>query len=163
MTEDSDTTSAHRVCRRGTIHVPRPPEDAISLFTAEGERHWAPGWAPRYPEPDPADVTAPGTVWQTDREEGTVTWIVADRRANGFTYALVIGDVAAGTVTVDCTHAESGAIATVIYDLTALTSAGLPVVAEVAETYEDRMRTWADLLSEVPAPAPGDVTVPSSS
>lgn len=157
--DDGGRVSAHRISCRGKVRVPRPPEEAIRLFTAEGERHWAPGWSPRYPDPDPIDVTAPGTVWRTERDEGTVTWIVADRRAAGFTYALVIGEVAAGTVTVECTPADGGAIATVTYDLTVLAPEGIPLVAEIAETYEDRMRTWSDLLAKVPEAAPGDVTV----
>jgi hypothetical protein len=34
----------------GSLHVALPRERAAVLFTPEGERAWAPGWAPEYPE-----------------------------------------------------------------------------------------------------------------
>lgn len=159
--EMSTSTATHRVARTGTVTVPRDPHDALALFTAEGERHWAPDWDPSYPDSNTVDATAPGTIWRTERDEIPVTWVVADRRPAGFTYALVIGNIAAGTVTIDCAPDSDGAtITTVTYDLTALSLAGLPLVAEVADTFTQRMRTWTDLLAKVPSDLPVDVTVP---
>lgn len=155
------SSRVHRISRTGTVTVPREPHDAIALFTAEGERHWAPDWHPSYPDPNTVDATAPGTVWLTARDGNAVTWIVADRRPAGFTYALLIGAIAAGTVTVDCApHGEGTTIATVTYDLTALDDSGLPLVTEVERSFAERMRTWTDLLTGVPQGVPMDVTVP---
>lgn len=152
---------AHRATRTGIVTVPRDPHDATALFTAEGERHWAPDWNPSYPDPNTVDATAPGTIWRTERDEGPVTWVVADRRPAGFTYTLLIGTIAAGTVTVDCAPDGDGATtATVTYDLTALSPQGLPLVADVAETFTQRMRTWTELLAQVPSDVPVDVTEP---
>jgi hypothetical protein len=43
------------VLRTTQITVGLPPEQAMALFTPEGERRWAEGWDPHYLEPDRRD------------------------------------------------------------------------------------------------------------
>ena len=49
----------------GIVHVPLPPARARELFTAEGERAWAPGW-----DPAASPFTAPPPVLATPRAPG---------------------------------------------------------------------------------------------
>lgn len=84
MTEEH----ARRVVLSGVVPVGMPPERAIELFTAEGERSWVPGWHPTYPDPATADDTEVGVIWQTQRTEGTVTWVVADRQSTRRRYVF---------------------------------------------------------------------------
>ena len=66
-----------RVVLRGTVRVALPPDEALALFTAEGERSWVPGWDPTYPAG--GDDREVGTVFVT----GETTWIVITRRRSG--------------------------------------------------------------------------------
>lgn len=39
----------HRATTTGSVPVKAAPENAIGLFTSEGEHRWVPGWTPTYP------------------------------------------------------------------------------------------------------------------
>jgi hypothetical protein len=58
-----------RAICEGQFTLPISVENAMSLFTPEGERRWAgPSWDPVYPIPGAAsDDSAPGTVFTTER------------------------------------------------------------------------------------------------
>src|SRR6202012_4650275 len=99
------------------------------------------GWDPTFPAAVP-DETAPGTVFQTTAAHGAVTWVVAGRRDHWIRYALIEAGVRAGTVEVRCEPAGDAAIATVVYDLTALSSAGDDRLQEFASGYEAFMEQW---------------------
>ena len=60
-------------------------EEAVPLFTPEGERRWAgSAWDPVYAIPDAAsDDSAPGTVFTTESDGGAAIWIVLERRNDG--------------------------------------------------------------------------------
>src|SRR5437588_11717644 len=54
---------ATTVRRAADITVGLPREQALALFTPEGERRWAEGWDPQYPEPGRRE--GPGAVFTT--------------------------------------------------------------------------------------------------
>ena len=123
-----------------------PPAEAIELFTPSGERRWAEGWDPSFPAPV-ADETEPGTVFETDAH-GSLTWVVVDRE-NGrrMRYAVVAPGIRAGTIDVACADDGSGrTVATVIYDMTALSSDGERWLAEFAAGYDRYMDHWRDAI-----------------
>lgn len=138
MTEEH----ARRVVLTGVVPVGMPPEQAIELFTAEGERSWVPGWHPAYPNPETTDDTEVGVVWQTQRNEGTVTWVVADRQPTRRRYVFVLPDLVAGCVTVECVARAGGSLANVEYDVTALDSQGLAYIQTLADGFESEMKSW---------------------
>jgi ABC-type amino acid transport substrate-binding protein len=110
----------------GSLHVALPPGRAAALFTPEGERRWAHGWAPEYPADGPVFVT----------NDGATVWIeLGDLR-----YARVTPGVQAGTVAVRLAPDGDGTRAEVTYDLTALSGdAGL---AAFAAGFDEMMAAW---------------------
>jgi hypothetical protein len=73
-------TMTRTVHRATEITVGLPPEQALALFTAEGERRWAEGWDPQYPEPGRREGT--GAAFTTGH--GVIkrrgSWSTTDRR-----------------------------------------------------------------------------------
>ena len=99
----------NKISCRGTVRVPLPPDEAIELFTPEGERRWVDGWDPSYPGGDDA-------VFLT----GATTWVTVERGDRARRYARVTPGVQAGTVDVRCEPEGGCTVATVAYELTAL-------------------------------------------
>jgi hypothetical protein len=60
----------------GSISVPIPPDDAIALFTPEGERAWVPNWDPQH-HSDSVFTTA------------HAIWVVLDSEPRAVRYARV--------------------------------------------------------------------------
>src|SRR5438270_7773224 len=69
---------ATTVRRAADITVGLPREQALALFTPEGERRWAEGWDPQYPEP--GRRKGPGAVFTTRHGGHETTWITIDQR-----------------------------------------------------------------------------------
>lgn len=136
-------TQAHRAVLTGVVPVELPPEAAIQLFTAEGERSWVPGWHPTYPDPATSDDTEVGVVWQTQREEGTVTWVVAHRQPTLRRYVFVLPGVVAGCVSVECVPNAGGSLGNIEYDVTALGTEGLTYIQTLTDGFEAEMENWA--------------------
>ena len=112
----------------GSIHVALPPERAAALFTPEGERAWARGWAPEYP------AGAGGPVFTT--HDGDTVWVaLGDLR-----YARVTPGVQAGTVSVRLAAEGGGTRADVTYDLTALSEHA--DLAAFAAGFDAMLATW---------------------
>jgi hypothetical protein len=124
--------SVHVVCR-GTVFVGLPPQEAIELFTAEGERRWVDGWDPAYP------AGPQGPVFLT---HGTV-WVVVDAGPLHRRYARVTPGDRAGTVEVRCRAAQAGTEAEVVYDVTALSGD----LAEFERAYPDMLAEWERLIA----------------
>ena len=128
--------------RSAEITVALPREQAISLFTAEGERRWAHGWSPQYPQPDRRD--GPGAVFTTAHGSHETTWIMVDHGPDGVRYARVAHGMTAGTVAVDFVGSHNDAtLLCVTYDLTALTAAGEAWLAEFEVGYDAEIASWA--------------------
>jgi hypothetical protein len=84
--------------RSKVIAVALPPEQAIEVFTPEGERKWSEGWDPVYPRPE--RTAGPGAAFVTGHDSHTTTWTMVDHTAGCVRYARMTPGVAAGTVTV---------------------------------------------------------------
>jgi hypothetical protein len=126
------------------FHLDAPVARVFPLFTAEGERAWAPGWKPRIlsggEERGSAFITA-------DHNDATVTWIVTDYRpADGrASYARLVRDLNIGLVDVICAPAAGGGTdISVRYTLTPVSAAGESSVAEflAPSHYEAMIEEW---------------------
>jgi hypothetical protein len=113
-----------------TFHLNAPRERVFPLFTAEGERAWAPGWEPKILSGSKERGSA---FLTTAHNGGTVTWIVTDYRpAQGrVSYARLVHDSNIGIVDVVCTEtAGGGTDISVRYTLTAVSAGGEALVAQ---------------------------------
>lgn len=126
----------------GSLTVALPVPDAVVLFTPRGERRWAPGWDPHFPDPVEDDA-APGTVFET---HGT-TWLVVDREPTRIRYARLTPGRTAGTVTVALADAAGHSDVTVTYELTALTVAGRDHLREFATGYRAYLASWQEAIA----------------
>jgi hypothetical protein len=144
-----------RVRLTGTIRVPLPPTDAIALFTPTGERAWAPGWNPQFPAPV-LDDTEPGTVFQTDHAGRRSTWTVTRcDPATTIAYATTTPGDRAGLVTVACAPGEADTtIATVSYDLTALTPEANADLDRFAAHYPSFLDHWQQAITHATTALP---------
>ena len=123
----------------GTVDVPLPPDQALPLFTPDGEREWVPGWDPRFPA---GEDTSPGTVFLT--HEAT-HWVIADRTPDSMRYARITPGVHAGTVEVRCEPLGDATRAHVTYDLTAL---GDPATVDrFAADFPSMLEDWQRLIA----------------
>lgn len=121
-----------------------PADEAIELFTPEGERAWAPGWDPSFPAGQNPDE---GAVFVTGAH-GPTCWIVLAREPRRMAYARVQPGVSAGTVSVTCVEeaAERSAFE-VAYDLTALGDEGDARLAELERGYAAEIAGWGDAIA----------------
>jgi hypothetical protein len=124
------------------IPVELPPEEAMALFTPEGERQWADGWDPQYPEPRRREGS--GAVFTTGHGGHQTTWVMVDHAERGVRYARVTEGLTAGTVAVDVVESrERSTQVRVTYDLTALTPAGETWLRAFDADYEVAIGDWA--------------------
>ena len=134
----------------GRLTVARTGADAFRLFTQRGEREWADGWDPWFPEPE-GDDTAPGTVFVTRSSGHEATWTVVERSADrSIRYARVVHGLDAGTVTVELAHAAANTPVTVTYDLTALTDLGHRHLEAFAAGYSGYIAEWEAKIAALP-------------
>ncbi len=131
------------VQRAAEITVDLPREQAMALFTPEGERRWADGWDPLYAEASRRD--GPGTVFTTGHGDSNTTWIMVDRQPDSIRYARVAHEMTAGTVTVDVVRSgENATHVRVTYDLTALTAAGESWLESFENDYDNVIASWSN-------------------
>jgi hypothetical protein len=131
-----------RSTQSGTLHVPLPPAQAFDLFTAEGERLWAPGW-------DPEILSE--TVFLTGHggEETIWTIIEADRAAGRLCYARISPGVRAGTVRVQLSAEGTGSRVEVSYDMTSLGPRGVePVTKMDRDGFTTMLRDWEKFIGD---------------
>jgi hypothetical protein len=134
------------VLRATEFNVELPPEQAMKLFTAEGERRWVDGWDPRYPEADRRE--GPGAVFTTGHGRHQTTWIMVDQGPVSVRYARVTQEMTAGTVAVDVVEAsERFTRVRVTYDLTALTSAGESWLDAFDADYDTAIAGWSTQIA----------------
>jgi hypothetical protein len=127
-----------------SFHLDAPRARAFPLFTARGERDWAPGWDPLIL----SGAEERGSAFQTRNQGGqTTTWIVVDYRpAEGrASYARLAEGSNIGLVDVVCTEAPGGGTdVSVAYTLTPLNAAACAFVDEFLEPrqYESMIEEW---------------------
>jgi hypothetical protein len=150
---------AARVRLTGSVRVPAGVAEPLALFTPRGERAWAEGWDPRFLAPA-ADDSEPGTVFETTHGQQSATWVVCDRVAGqSIRYARIIPGENAGTVTVTLAHGsggddgirgedgQDGWLATVSYDLTALSADAAANLADFAAHYQQFLAVWEQAIA----------------
>ena len=102
------------------FHLDAPRARVMPLFTAEGEREWAPGWDPTML----SGAERRGSAFLTVNHEGrNTTWIVIDYRPSEgrVSYARLAQGSNIGLVDVLCTEpAAGGTDVSVTYTLTPL-------------------------------------------
>jgi hypothetical protein len=141
--------SANPRSQSGGFHLDAPRERVFPLFTARGEREWAPGWDPLFL----SGAVERGSAFQTRNHEGVVTtWIVVDYRpAEGrASYARLAQDSTIGLVDVVCTQAAGGGTqVNVTYTLTPLQAGAQALVEDFldARQYARMMLEWQALTS----------------
>jgi Polyketide cyclase / dehydrase and lipid transport len=114
-----------------TFHLDAPLARVFPLFTAEGERTWAPGWEPRVLS---GSVERGSAFTTTGHNGGQVTWIVVDYRPDEgrVSYARLVHDSNIGLVDVHCTQPAQGGgtDVSVRYTLTPVSQAGESFVTQ---------------------------------
>lgn len=138
------------VKRSGRFELDMNPDDAFPLFTAPGERLWAPGWEPFILNGDGYEE---GTVWVTEGHGHTGYWYVADYDTVTMhaRYVRVTPGADAGTVDVSLApNGKGGSTVHVTYQLTALSEAGNEHLSKAftEPKYAEMMAHWRALISE---------------
>lgn len=147
----STAMSAPAATQVRSFRLDAPLERVMPLFTAEGERSWAPGWEPV----SLSGVAERGSAFVTRAHSGIeTTWIVADYRpAEGrASYARLAHGSNIGLVDVACTEAEGGGtVVTVRYTLTGVSEQGRAFVREFLEPehYSRMIEEWRVATSAV--------------
>ncbi len=142
--------AAAPMTRAHSFHLAAPVGRVLPLFTAEGERAWAPGWNP---EKLSGDLER-GSTFRTRNEAGLETvWVVAEYSpAEGrASYARVALGSNIGLVDVHCVPAAGGGTqVTVRYTLTGLDEAGRAFVEAflAPEAYRAMIGAWQQLTSQ---------------
>ena len=135
--------------RIGSFRLEAPRERVFPLFTARGEREWAPGW-------DPVMLSGAeerGSAFQTRNHEGeTTTWIVVDYRPSEgrASYARLAQGSHIGLVDVVCSEPQAGVTeVSVRYTLTPLHAGAEALVAEFLDPqrYRQMMEDWRSATS----------------
>ncbi len=127
----------------GKFHLDAPRARVIPLFTARGEREWAPGWDPVILSGD----VERGSAFETCRNGQATTWIVVDYRAaeGRASYARLAQGAHIGLVDVVCTESAGGGTeVSVTYTLTPLNDAakaGVEAFLEPAR-YGSMIEEW---------------------
>jgi hypothetical protein len=125
-----------------TISVPLPADEAMLLFTAQGERDWVEGWDPEFPAGEPTEE-GEGTVFVTTAHGRCTYWVVAAHAAGSVRYARTTPGFVAGTVEVRRRHSDAQSTQVdVTYDLSALTPHGAAELDAFAAGYKQEIRAW---------------------
>jgi hypothetical protein len=127
-----------RVQLSGSFTLPATLDRVMPLFTAEGERAWAPGWEPTYADSSEHEI---GQVWTTAGPPET-TWVTIQADDDCVRYARLAPGYSAGIVTVACRAHADGTEVTTSYDMSALSPAGEKRLAEFASAYDEMLEHW---------------------
>jgi hypothetical protein len=149
------TTTMHRTAE---ITVSLPPEQAMALFTPEGERRWAEGWDPHYPHAGRRE--GPGTVFTTSHGSHLTTWVMVDHGPERIRYTRVVHGMTAGMIAVEVLGSQKEAThVRVTYDLTALSAAGESWLEAFDAGYEAEIAAWS---TEIAAALARSARVPAA-
>jgi hypothetical protein len=127
-----------------SFHLDAPLSRVFPLFTALGERSWAPGWEPLILSGEQER----GSAFLTrDKAGRQTTWIVTEYqpKEGRVSYARLAHDSNIGLVDVICTKAASGGTdISVRYTLTGVSEHGRDFVREFldADRYAEMIEEW---------------------
>jgi hypothetical protein len=157
------------VVHSGTVRVALPPDEALELFTPEGETRWAPGWRPVYVSPSdgspviggvwltqdhvtpPDDATVEDGIWQAEESANQTIWRVQnfDRVAREAEYLRITPGNRVVTVHVRLAAHGDSTLATVTYRALAISDAGRAwLVTFTPERYAAMLREWERFIAE---------------
>jgi hypothetical protein len=148
--------SAPPVSQVRSFHLEAPRSRVLPLFTARGERDWAPSWDPEML----SGAEERGSSFRTRNQHGQETiWIVTEYKPmeGRVSYARAALGSNIGLVDVICTEAAGGGTdVSVRYTLTALSEAGRTFVRNFLETwhYSNMIEEWRAATSEALARTP---------
>lgn len=129
------------------FHLDAPCAQVFPLFTAQGEKAWAPGWNPEMLSGD----TTRGSVFRTHHSGSETVWIVTDYQPDHYrvSYARLAQGSNMGLVEVACHEDSGGASITVRYTLTGLNKAGDAFVQEfLSDSHYTRfIEEWRTTIS----------------
>jgi hypothetical protein len=145
---DFDKGKIEAINRASSFELDIPPEKALLLFTAQGEKLWAPGWQPNMLNGEGYEE---GDVWITQREDSTTYWYVSkyDTLLKKAVYTFVTPDLLMGTVHVVLTeNGNGGSLVKVTYNLTALSNNGNHKLKTQysSENYPKMIAQWKTLI-----------------
>ncbi len=140
--------SAAPLSQTHSFEVQAPCARLMPLFTAQGERAWAPGWEPEMLSGD----TARGSVFRTRTPERETVWTVTEYRPDQgrVSYVRIAQGSNMGLVDVSCREIPAGGSeVTVTYTLTGLTPEGQAFVLGFLEPkrYADFIGEWRDAIA----------------
>jgi hypothetical protein len=127
-----------------SFHLDAPRSQVFPLFTAEGERAWAPGWNPE----KLSGAEERGSAFRTKHENGQETiWVVTDYKPKEgrVSYARAALGSNIGLVDVICTDSPAGGTdVSVRYTLSALSESGRAFVNHflTSEHYSQMIEEW---------------------
>jgi hypothetical protein len=136
--------SAPPLTQIGSFHLEAPRSRVFPLFTARGERDWAPGWNPEML----SGAEERGSAFRTQHEHGQETiWVVTEYRPQEgrVSYARAALGSNIGLVDVVCTEsADGGTDVSVRYTLTALSESGGVFVGKFLDAghYSQMIEQW---------------------
>jgi len=141
------TMASEPLSNSGHFHLDAPCAQVFPLFTAQGEKAWAPGWNPEMLSGD----TARGSVFRTHHAESETVWIVTDYQPDHYqaSYARLVQGSNMGLVDVTCHEDSGGASVTVRYTLTGLGKEGDAFVREFLSDphYTRFIEEWRTAIS----------------
>ena len=149
--------AAPALSRTQSFELPLACAEALPLFTAPGERLWAPGWEPEML----SGGTGRGSVFRTHDGERETVWIVTDYapEQGRASYARIAQGSNMGMVDVRCRAlAPKRSEISVTYTLTGLTPEGRAFVQTflAPEAYADFIREWqTSILAALQHPPQG--------
>jgi len=133
-----------------SFHLLAPPSRVLALFTARGERDWAPGWNPEML----SGAEERGSAFRTRDTHGQETvWVVTEYEPlqGRVSYARAALGSNIGLVDVICTQAAAGGTdVSVRYTLTALSESGRAFVRTFLEAgqYSRMIDEWRAATTE---------------
>jgi len=148
--------SAPPLTQIGTFHLEAPRSQVFPLFTARGERDWAPGWNPEML----SGAEERGSAFRAQHEHGPETiWVVTEFRPQEgrVSYARAALGSNIGLVDVVCTDSAAGGTdVSVRYTLTALSETGRIFVSNFLDAghYSQMIEHWRAATAEALARPP---------
>jgi hypothetical protein len=145
--------AGERAAREHSFLLPMAPQDAIALFTPEGERAWAEDWDPAYVYPA-AGTAVEGMVFTTAAAGEETLWLLtkyepAQGRAE---YARITPGSRVAMVKVRCEEEGAQTRVTVSYTITGLSAAGNAYARDMtARRFADYIETWPASIAKARA------------